>query len=363
VDEVRYQVFVSSTFSDLKEEREKVLQAILQLRAFPSGMELFPAADDEQFEFIKREIDSSDYYVVIIGGKYGSVDESGISFTEKEYEYAQSVGKPVLAFIVRDVGKLIGDKLEKKEQLRLKLQAFTERAKKSKLVNFYSNPDELKASVLVSLPSQFNLRPMQGWVRAGLSRREDLERISSLQQRVLDLDAENQRLKLIQEDATKVLASGQEPVRWTIQLRGIKLPDETPPSGSFSFETSWDSLMTNLFTFGRSDLLESEARKVFCLMLVRNIPENLLGDTTLSKLRKAAEDDSLSKTWASAELVLREIKRQFCGLGLMQESAETRYIHDIFIGKSAPQTVRVWNLTQRGNLQLALLKGKRKPTS
>ncbi len=49
--ETSYQVFVSSTFRDLQEERQKVLQAILEVQAFPAGMELFPAADAEQFEF------------------------------------------------------------------------------------------------------------------------------------------------------------------------------------------------------------------------------------------------------------------------------------------------------------------------
>ncbi len=40
-------------------------------------MELFPSADDEQWECIKREIESSDYYVVIVAGKYRSVAEVG----------------------------------------------------------------------------------------------------------------------------------------------------------------------------------------------------------------------------------------------------------------------------------------------
>ena len=51
-------------------------------------MELFPATDDEQFEFIKRIIDDCDYYVVIVAGKYGSMTAEGISFTEKEFDYA-----------------------------------------------------------------------------------------------------------------------------------------------------------------------------------------------------------------------------------------------------------------------------------
>lgn len=42
----RYQVFVSSTFEDLQEERREVMQALLSLNCIPTGMELFPAADE-----------------------------------------------------------------------------------------------------------------------------------------------------------------------------------------------------------------------------------------------------------------------------------------------------------------------------
>jgi hypothetical protein len=46
-DEKRYQVFVSSTYVDLQEERQAVIMALLQLNAVPAGMELFPAADED----------------------------------------------------------------------------------------------------------------------------------------------------------------------------------------------------------------------------------------------------------------------------------------------------------------------------
>lgn len=50
----RYQVFVSSTFTDLKDERSAVIQTLMKMDCIPAGMELFPAMDEEQFEFIKK---------------------------------------------------------------------------------------------------------------------------------------------------------------------------------------------------------------------------------------------------------------------------------------------------------------------
>lgn len=76
--EKKYQIFISSTFDDLKEERQKVRDAILSMYHFPIGMEMFSAADEEQWNTIKETIDSSDYYVVIIAHRYGLVIDSGI---------------------------------------------------------------------------------------------------------------------------------------------------------------------------------------------------------------------------------------------------------------------------------------------
>ena len=95
----RYQVFVSSTYADLKEERRTILQTLIEMDCIPAGMELFPAADEEQFEFIKRIIDDCDYYILIVGGRYGSTTPDGLSYTEKEYDYAREHGLRVLSFL------------------------------------------------------------------------------------------------------------------------------------------------------------------------------------------------------------------------------------------------------------------------
>jgi hypothetical protein len=99
----KYQVFVSSTFRDLADERQTAIRNILDLGHVPAGMELFPAADTEQLTYIKKVIDQCDYYVLIMGGRYGSMDNAGVSFTEREYDYAVDMGKIVLAFPHADI--------------------------------------------------------------------------------------------------------------------------------------------------------------------------------------------------------------------------------------------------------------------
>jgi Domain of unknown function (DUF4062) len=86
--QAKFQVFVSSTYNDLVQERQDALKSILDLGHIPSGMEGFFAADQEQLTYIEKIIDECDYYVLIIAGRYGSVDADGVSYTEREYNYA-----------------------------------------------------------------------------------------------------------------------------------------------------------------------------------------------------------------------------------------------------------------------------------
>ena len=45
----KYQIFISSTFIDLEEERKAVQETILSMYQFPIGMEMFSAGDEEQW--------------------------------------------------------------------------------------------------------------------------------------------------------------------------------------------------------------------------------------------------------------------------------------------------------------------------
>ena len=161
----RYQIFISSTYADLKEERDKVMRAVLQLKCFPAGMELFPAVDKKQFDYIKSEIDECDYYLLIIGARYGSMDKDGVSYTEKEYNYAVRKKIPVIAFLHNDIKSIPLGKADTDIKLIEKLEKFREKVQKGRLVNYWTNPDDLKAKVLSSIPKAIEFQPRTGWVR------------------------------------------------------------------------------------------------------------------------------------------------------------------------------------------------------
>lgn len=170
----RYQVFVSSTYADLKDERQHVIQALMEMDCIPAGMELFPAADEEQWEFIKKVIDDCDYYLLIIGGRYGSITEDGVSYTEKEFDYAVDNGLKVVALIHGKPDDIPFGKSETNQELRSKLLSFRDKVMDGRLVKFWEATKELPGLVALSLTKTIKMYPAVGWVRANLVANEDI---------------------------------------------------------------------------------------------------------------------------------------------------------------------------------------------
>jgi hypothetical protein len=162
----KYQVFVSSTYEDLKDERLAVINILLDNNCIPVGMEQFPASGLGVMEYISKVIDDCDYYVLIIAGRYGSIDTDGVSFTEKEFDYAKSKGIPILAFYYKEPGSLLASKCETSDNGRRKLESFRLKAQKGTLARSYLSIDDLKAHVATSINKAIQDTPAPGWIRA-----------------------------------------------------------------------------------------------------------------------------------------------------------------------------------------------------
>jgi len=178
----KYQVFVSSTFDDLRDERDQVIKAVLEMGHIPVGMEMFSAADEEQWQIIARHIDESDYYAVVVAHRYGSMTDEGISFTRKEYEYARARGIPCLGFIIDDSASWPADRVDTKTSLKAALDDLKALIKE-KPVNFWTTADDLHGKFSISLMKAITATPRPGWVRssdvAGPEVTAELIRLSS----------------------------------------------------------------------------------------------------------------------------------------------------------------------------------------
>lgn len=225
--EKKYQVFISSTYSDLVEARVKVRDAILSMYHFPVGMELFGVADEEQWQIISETIDSSDYYVLIIAQRYGSVIpegccDAGMSYTEKEFRYALEKGIPVLAFLLDDDVAVKPEFIETKNSD--KLTAFKTEVKTGRLVEWWKTTDELAQKVTASLYKQITRTKRPGWIRG------DVVDVEKSLKTLTELTEQNQ--KLVEENKALLMENQslkQQPKRCPKLV--IKVAGDVPNEG------------------------------------------------------------------------------------------------------------------------------------
>ena len=200
--EKKYQVFVSSTYMDLHEERKKAIDILLMADCIPAGMEAFVATDLEQFEVIKKVIDLCDYYVLIIGKKYGSVNpDTGISYTEMEYDYAISKGIPVLVFALDSSVELPPEKCESDAVKAEKLQAFRDKAMTNRLATVWKTVEELTGAPAIAIMKAKTEIARPGWQRGA-----DYDE-ASLRRNIMSLDEENKKLKTELQEKEKIITS------------------------------------------------------------------------------------------------------------------------------------------------------------
>ncbi|WP_321435905.1 DUF4062 domain-containing protein [uncultured Bacteroides sp.] len=268
--EKKYQVFVSSTYEDLKEERQKVMESLLQMNCFPVGMEYFNASDSSQWKVIESLIKECDYYVLIVAGKYGSIEEeSGKSYTQKEFEYAVEQGVPIISFIHKDPQYLPAKYVDSDPKIKEKLEIFKSDVKK-RLCKFWDSADDLASKVILSLNSIIKTNQRTGWVKA--------DEVSSA-------DANKQILSLKKENETLLsqikFLSSQIPEETEIYKQGddlfkvhythtFDLFDSTPSQNTYSKELSWNEIFLSISTLLLKPVDESNIRK--------KIEECLLGE-------------------------------------------------------------------------------------
>ena len=169
----KFSLFISSTYEDLKEERQSLIGVALENGFIPVGMEQFHGAPADQWTVITKVIDGCDFYLLIVGGRYGSIDESvDKSYTEKEYDYAKRKGLPVLILvknpssITEDKKDTDDDKYDRYEKMK-RLENFRKRVKNDgNTVAFFDDLSELKYEAGQTLKNAIEYADKNaGWVR------------------------------------------------------------------------------------------------------------------------------------------------------------------------------------------------------
>jgi len=345
MNDKKYQIFISSTFEDLQDERQSVLQALLEMNCIPSGMELFPAANQDQWSLIQSVIADCDYYVVIIGGRYGSLSPTGIGYTEMEFNYATELKKPILGFIHKSPENLPAKKCESTKEGKEKLEAFKSKIK-GKMIKHWNASGDLSSVVSRSLINIMRTDPAIGWVRADkLPDKNSLEEILELRKKIDELSDALKAKSCDDSDPSK-FAQGDD--RFTIEYRiKVNLDEDGFELKYFksSCQLAWNDIFYGVGPRVVDEASENEIKKSI---------NSTLWDYQIERVKKIKEIKENLYKIISIEITdddFQTVKIQFMALNLIQKSNKNRSVKD-------RQTY--WTITDRGDRLLVELRAIKK---
>lgn len=337
-----YQVFVSSTYEDLQEERKEVMQALLELDCMPAGMELFPASNDDQWTLIKRVIDTCDYYLLIIGGRYGSINEKGISYTQMEFEYALETGKPIISFLPKTPGDIPSNKSEQDPLKREKLEKFKEIVQK-KLVKYWTTPENLGSIVSRSMIKLIKDFPAEGWVRSNAIDGNSMIEIIRLQKENQELKAKIERISTEPPKGAEMLRQGDDTVVLLIGFDAL----EKRTMDRYNFKekviSTWDRVFEKIAPLMIDECTE-RSLKYALDDFAESFEKGFSSRLAFKNMEKLYNFHILTETF-------NQIKVQFRALGLIQISSKKHSTTD-------KQTY--WSLTQYGDYIMTQLLAKKR---
>jgi hypothetical protein len=318
----------------------------------PAGMELFPAADDTAWQLIKDVIDGSDYYVLIVGGRYGSLDETGLGYTEKEYDYAVSSKKPIIPLLHENPDNLPRGKTETEQVTWEKLKAFRSRIEKYHTCVYWKNAEDLKAKVIIGLTSAMKRRPAIGWIRADqVPSDATLAELLALRKRITELEANAEADRTKPPQGTEHLMQGTDTVEINCTFFAELNTDEHP----------------NIYnTYGIKGLITPSWNEIFAA-----VAPSMILETSDNDLRKSFRPlfDKIAREEFKDYLNLRKGRSltfhfrnedfdtcivQLRALGLIKESLRQRSVKD---------TETYWTLTPYGDYVMVQLRALSKESS
>ena len=275
-----------------------------------------------------------------MGGRYGSVTDEGISFTEKEYNYAKSIGLPILAFVHAEPADIPFGKTEADEAGRKKLEAFRAKVMKDHPIKTWKGAADLGGNVSRSLTREIKISPRPGWIRnSGFSEVELLEQINALTKENISL---REKIDTDHGDGVQIedLESGDDPVQIGGTARFVPRNDQfysRGELGGWQKLLTWDEIFKDI-----GPLLINEASD-------REIKHSLSG------FGYVADDINLEEIeLKEVELSMDyfgEIIVQLRALGLIDKGTKKRAVSD----RSG-----YWALTQRGERYLVKLLARRR---
>ncbi len=181
----RYHVFISTTEADMHAERVVLSQTLVSQGFFSWGLEQRTPLTTA---FARRQIDDCDYFILMLGSRYGELSASGVSYMHLEYIYAVTKQKPILVLMYEAPESRADEFQDQTPEGKLKFLDFRRQLQRERdMVMTFRDLRDLEVAIRHTMPQFLTRYPAQGWIRPN-------------QQQVQQLQDENEQLrqKLIQ---------------------------------------------------------------------------------------------------------------------------------------------------------------------
>lgn len=332
----RYQVFVSSTYSDLQSECRLLTQVLPSLGCLPCGLELNPASVGA-WAAIKKLIDESDYYVLLVGSRYGTLSPSGVSFTHMEYVYAATKQKPILV-LLHDAPETRSVELqESTPEGKLKFRDFRQLLQRG-LTAGWNDERSLELAIRQHLPQLIASRPMPGWVKANQVSNPQLEKENqALKERLAQLEQERDEWLGKGDASFGQLAQGQELFELSYRCKAYAAGN--CEDVAVRSQLPWNAIFLSFAPY----LSQPQHEDFMAAKVAERVQEVALRDVQQSRPKTHAVTDI-----ALAPLSFNTVKIQFRTLGLIRRVPR-------------PEDARAWwQLTAAGEKLMTALMAVRK---
>ena len=154
-------IYLSATYGDLKEHREKAYRALRQLGHDAVAMEDYVATDQRPLAKCLEDVAACDLYVGIFAHRHGYIPDhdnpEGRSITELEYRHAGARGIPRLVFLLDPATPWAPawmDAFTGDGDHGGRIGALREELGRQRLVSFFATADELAAKVSAAVTNQ-----------------------------------------------------------------------------------------------------------------------------------------------------------------------------------------------------------------
>lgn len=338
----KYQVFVSATCEDLRDERQRLAEALLADGCIPVGLDLCPhEAGAEQYNLAKALIDESDYYVILVGGRYGSLAPTGISYTHREFIYAQTKRKPMASLVHEHPEGLPPEKRERTAEGVARLRDFKDLVVKGTLVRPWNQVDDLRGGVQRLVAQLVKTHPAPGWVRGSQVADLNIARDNQdLRKQVDDLRRELEQLTSGRTVKPEVLARGSDLAavnyNCNVYIKGNCVVTQARA------QMTWDTIFATLAPTMMNEVTEDQMRQV----LAARVAENALKDVADQHRGAHAVRDIVINP-----VTFNTIKMHFRALGYIRKGAGV-----------GPGNQPTWQITPQGDqYMVGLLAVRRQP--